>query len=128
MAQTENGVGVSYKLSDGTMVWVRRDTYAELTKDIDIIFGEGASDRLEAFTHSAWAGQPTMTPQQVEQVFKQDQPQAEPTVVQEPQQTFETCPVCNSTKDRWIPPGVSKRTGKAYSGFYGCPTPQCPGR
>jgi len=37
------------------------------------------------------------------------------------------CAYCNSDK-RWVPPGISKKTGKAYDGFWVCdkckPTPK----
>ena len=132
MAQTEHGVGVSYKLPDGTMVWTRRDTWAEVQEDVDIIFGEGASGRLASLMENAWAGpKPTLS------VVPTPAPVAEPTaeaVAQQlgasvgPTTAFQTCPKCGAVKDRWVEPGVSQRTGKSYPGFYGCPTRNCPGR
>jgi len=34
------------------------------------------------------------------------------------------CPICGSEM-RWIPPGISPRTGNAYEGFWSCPN-RCP--
>ena len=34
---------------------------------------------------------------------------------------FEACNICGGPKNKWVPPGVSKSSGKAYSGFFGCP-------
>lgn len=31
-----------------------------------------------------------------------------------------TCPICNATR-KWVPPGVSKKTGNSYNGFWSCP-------
>ena len=128
MAQTENGVGVSYKLADGTMVWARRDTYAELSEDVKVIFGEDALARLEEQTHRAWGGNkppnnvvPMNMPESVMTATEVAAALAE-------EQTYETCPRCGGVKDRWVEPGVSKKTGKPYPGFFGCSTPRCPGR
>lgn len=130
MAQTENGVGVSYKLTDGTMVWVRRDTWAEVREDIGLMFGEEAFPRLESQLQRAWGGFKAT-------VHVAEDPLSEEEAVQtlkdelgatEHQASFESCKRCGATKDRWVPPGVSKKTGKSYPGFYGCPTSGCPGR
>jgi sugar/nucleoside kinase (ribokinase family) len=126
MAQTEHGVGVSYKLSDGTMVWTRRDTWAEVLEDVNLIFGEEAGARLLPLLQGAWsstkpaaAPAPAMTATEVA---------AELGATVGPTQAFETCVRCGALKDRWVPPGTSQKTGKPYPGFYGCSTPRCPGR
>lgn len=31
------------------------------------------------------------------------------------------CKICGSKKDKWIPAGISKSTGKPYDGFFACP-------
>lgn len=132
MAQSENGVGISYKLSDGTMVWTRRDTWAEVQEDMRLIFGEGSVERVVPQLQRAWGGNvpqpqpvtnpapsqddsPLLTEEQVEQTL------ATPV-------TFQTCPVCSALKNKWVEGGFSQRTQKPYKGFFGCPTPGCKGR
>jgi hypothetical protein len=44
----------------------------------------------------------------------------------ETSQTFETCRKCGvGIRDKWVPPGISKKTGKQYQGFYSCNNPSC---
>lgn len=125
MAQTENGVGISYKLADGTMIWTRRDTWAEVQEDIRLIFGEEAEERLEAKLPAVWGG--NAPPPQLSVVPPMSEGEAIAEAAQE-NQAFEICPKCGAYKNRWVEPGVSKKTGKPYPGFYGCSTPNCPGR
>lgn len=43
-----------------------------------------------------------------------------------PAETFEKCRKCNiGTRNQWRPPGISKKTGKPYQGFYSCNNPSC---
>lgn len=134
MAQTEHGIGVSYKLPDGTMVWSRRDTWAEVSEDVKLLFGEESLERLEAELRKAWGGnkpQAVVTPAVVtaEPLLTASEVQESLAVPpQETQSAFETCPVCGGLKDRLVPAGVSKKNGKPYPAFYGCSTPRCPGR
>lgn len=126
MAQTENGVGISFKLSDGTMVWARRDTYAELTEDINIILGEAGLEAIEGLLQKAYTPvEQTMTPAEVERELRPAAPAIEES---EGTTQYDVCPKCGELKNRWVPPGVSKKTQKPYNGFYGCPTSRCPGR
>lgn len=145
MAQTENGVGWSFKLSDGTMIWGRRDTWALAREDVRLIFGDEALGLLEAKLGKAWgagtvaapviqiaapaSGAPDelMTPEEVEAELNLPVPAPAPAG---PTQgaVFDICPRCGSQKNKWVPPGVSSKTGKAYKGFYACPTRGCPGR
>lgn len=133
MAQTEHGIGVSYKLADGTMVWTRRDTWAEVSEDVKLLFGEESLERLEAELRKAWGG--NKPPAVVTPAPVTAEPLLTPTEVQEqlaapPQEqaVFDVCPVCGGYKDRLVQAGVSKKTGKPYPAFYGCSTPRCPGR
>lgn len=137
MAQSENGVGISYKLSDGTMVWTRRDTWAEVTEDIKSIFGDESLGRIEPQLQRAWGGHasapavttpasaPTGTSSGAGEMTVE---QAQAIADSSGEQSFETCPKCGAQKDRWVAPGVSQRTGKPYPGFFGCPTQGCNGR
>lgn len=130
MAQTENGVGISFKLPDGTMVWARRDEWAELKNDIKVIVGEerlaqvqeqlrGAGQQPRATGMSAASSQP-ITPEQAATELGEDPGNV--------QQAFVQCPACGSLKNKLVPAGVSSKTGKAYKAFYACPTRGCPGR
>ena len=134
MAQTENGVGVSYKLSDGTMVWTRRDTWAEVLEDVGLIFGAESAERLTEALGGAWVGatpRAVVYPKPVA-VVAEPTPEAVASALGatagETTVAFETCRVCGALKDRWVPPGISAKSGKAYPGFYGCSTPRCPGK
>lgn len=133
MAQTENGIGISYKLKDGTMVWARRDTWAELTEDVRLVFGEDALALLEEELHGAWKGLggPKHAPQPAPSAPQPVTPatlDADSVAAAMPEGGLETCPRCGSLKDRPVPAGVSKKTGKPYPAFMGCSTPGCPGR
>ena len=48
----------------------------------------------------------------------------------QPQNDQEGPPTCNCGQPkRWVPPGFSQNSGKAYKGFWACPQPrgqQCP--
>jgi len=132
MAEPEIGAGISWKLKDGTMIWVKRADWAEVVEDIRVIKGESYLIGLEAELRSVGGaaaqgtGTPSapppaapLTPEQVAEQLGGGEVSAE---------TFVVCPACGSLKDKWVPPGTSKRTGKAYKGFYGCPTRGCPGK
>jgi hypothetical protein len=137
MAEPEIGAGISWKLKDGTMIWVKRADWAEVVEDIRIIKGETYLKSLEAELRSGASTSPVATP-------VQGNPAPAPTPSEEPltpeavaqalgggevsAETFQVCPACGALKDKWVPPGTSKRTGKAYKGFYGCPTRGCPGK
>ena len=137
MAQTENGIGISWKLQDGTMVWARRDDWAELTEDIKLIKGEAYLASLEGVLRGGAGGT----------VPAQGAPASPPPVLQAvpdpltPEQAsealgggnlsetaFQECPRCHALKNKWVPPGFSQKTQKNYKGFYACPTQGCPGR
>jgi len=131
MAQTEHGVGVSYKLPDGTMVWTRRDTWAEVMEDVRLIFGEESLNSLVIKLSSAWTGPkpaPVAAPAPVVPQTMTVEEVAAELGAPVPTKAFDVCLRCGQTKDRWVDAGVSKKTGKPYPGFYGCPTRGCPGR
>jgi hypothetical protein len=144
MANSEKayGVGVSYRTPDGTLIWVFRSEWAEVLTDLGVMygpdavlrlngqmataFGDGKQSIAQMLTPPAQPAQPVYTPQpQASAPVPQPvQPQAE----SESGQSFEMCPACGAEKNRWVPPGVSSKTGKKYPGFYGCPTRGCSGR
>ena len=136
MAEPEIGAGISWKLPDGTMIWVKRADWAEVVEDIRIIKGEAYLTQLET-TLRGGGGSPSVT----SAFTTPATPASVPAQVMTPeavaeqlgggevsQDTFVVCPACGSLKDKWVAPGTSKRTGKAYKGFYGCPTRGCPGK
>jgi len=115
------------------MVWTRRDTWAEVTEDLKLIFGEASLPRLEEQLHRAWGGNkpspgPSPAPTAPEPVLTVAQAAAELGATPAQASNFDVCPRCGGLKDRWVEPGVSKKTGKPYPGFFGCSTPRCPGR
>lgn len=133
MAEQERGCGISFKLPDQTMIWVKRDDWAEVIEDVRVIKGDDYVTQLEAQLKA------TRTPVSTVSIPPPAAPPADGETLTVEQvaaelggtaseQAFQVCPACNALKDRWIKPGVSKRTGKAYKGFYGCPTPGCPGK
>lgn len=136
MAEQERGCGISFKLPDQTMIWVKRDDWAEVIEDVRVIKGDAYVTQLEA----ALKGGPA-APQQAappspprpatppgEQVLTPEAVAAQLGGGEVSEQAFQVCPACGALKDRWIKPGTSKRTGKPYKGFYGCPTQGCPGK
>jgi hypothetical protein len=124
MAIHEDGVGVSFKLPDGTIVWVHRDSWADVTMDIPVMFGEGALERIEGLLQKAWGGGGGSGAPSAPAASPAPQEAAAPA----PSDGFQLCPVHNIPKDRWVPGGVSKRTNKPYSGFFGCSVEGCKGR
>lgn len=127
MAAQYYGVGISYKFKDGTMIWIVQETWGEVIKEVDAALGPEAVFRLNDMLAEVWGG--GAPPETNVAQFPS------PTVGQEAAPTattaetaYETCPRCGKQKDRWVPPGTSQKTGRQYPGFYGCPTPGCPGR
>lgn len=43
----------------------------------------------------------------------------------EPPGGYEACPKCGSDKDKFVPGGVSRRTGRPYNSFWGCGNSNC---
>lgn len=127
MAEDKNGVGVSWKFGQA-MLWIHRDEWAQLIDDVNTIFGADAVVRLNTELAEAFGGsRPPAAPPNVTVLPHVEQAQAFQDAPTE-QTQHERCPVCGSAKDKWVPPGVSKKSGKAYPGFWACPTPGCPGR
>jgi hypothetical protein len=121
MAQQQYGVGISVRLADQTLVWIYRDNWTQVAEDISTIFGAERLVSLQWQLAKVWPD--------VQSIEQPAQEQAQP--APEPSgdgPKFEVCPACGKLKDRWVPPGVSNRTGKRYPGFYACPTPGCKGR
>ena len=131
MAQTENGVGISFKLADGTMVWARRDDWVELLQDIKAIRGEVFTESLENHLRGQQADaaaavldgpvtnattDETITPAQAAAILGSGTT------------NYQTCGGCGQPKDKLVPAGVSKKTGKRYNAFHVCQTRGCPGR
>lgn len=132
-SQTESGTGISWKLPDGTMIWVKRDTWAQVAEDIRIIKGEAYLNNIEAQLKGGGAAPPVV------QQAAPPTPPTEPTLTPEQvaeelgggtvsPQTFAVCPACGQLKNKLVPAGFSKRTQKNYPAFYVCQTPGCPGK
>lgn len=117
---------VSLKFDDGTIIVSNRPDYAEVIKDIDSACGSDAAERLKSIMQDAWLAPEAVVVKfpgpDVESYEDVDVPLAEN------EGSFKTCPACGASKNRWVAPGVSKKTGRPYSGFYGCPTKNCPGK
>ncbi len=139
MAEQERGVGISFKLPDQTMIWVKRDDWGELLEDIRLIKGEAYLASLEASLKGGPAAAPAKavsapsTPPIRPEFLEAEQQLTPEQVAAElggelSDKTYSVCTACGALKDRWIKPGTSKRTGKPYKGFFGCPTPGCPGK
>lgn len=132
MAELERGVGISWKLPDGTMVWVKRDDWAETCEEIKIIKGEEYLRKLQAELKGEQVVA-SVTP------IRAPQPMPAPETPMSVEsaaealgatvgQTYQICPRCKQMKDKWVEPGFSKKTNKNYPGFFACPTRGCPGR
>lgn len=138
MAEQERGCGISFKLPDQTMIWVKRDDWAEVIEDVRVIKGDAYVTQLETTLRGGGGGGAPVSPPQASAPQPAATPLAEQVLTPEAvaaelggtvsDQTFQVCPACGALKDRWIKPGTSKRTGKPYKGFYGCPTQGCPGK
>lgn len=137
------GVGVSYRTPDGSLIWVFRSEWAEVLTDLGAMYGPDAIMRLNAQMAVAFGdGKQTIAqviaqpqqpaPQVAQPVYTQPAPAApQPQAVEqehESESEFEMCPACGAEKNRWVPPGVSSKSGKKYPGFFGCPTRGCTGR
>jgi hypothetical protein len=118
----ESGVGISFRLPDGTLVWSKRDTWAEVTEDVAIIFGPEALVTLNSTLPNSFAPKSEPVPAPVDPGPPPTNPDPDSP------SNYTECAACGSLKTKWVPPGVSKKTGRAYSGFYACTRPGCPGR
>lgn len=132
MAQTENGVGISFKLPDGTMVWARRDEWAILKDDIKVIVGEERLAEVQEALRGARTPRPTISVSspvaKQEEVLTPEQAAEELGGGSLAPSPYQTCPRCGSLKNKLVPAGVSSKTGKPYKAFHACPSPGCPGR
>lgn len=133
------GVGVSYRTADGTLIWVFRSEWAEVLTDLGAMYGPDAILRLTTDMQSAFGdGRGTIAQAMAAPVSRpapavaapapQQVAQQQVTAADDSGQQFEICPACGAEKNRWVPPGVSSKTGKKYPGFFGCPTRGCTGR
>ena len=119
------GVGVSWKTPSGAMVWVFRKEWAEVIEDVTAMFGADAMARMNLELQEAFPVRPsqqaTAEKSNIVVIPKPEQPQPKGG-------EYEVCPACGQMKDKWVPPGVSNKTGRPYPGFFACPTRGCPGR
>lgn len=120
-----NEVGLSVRLPDGTLVWSKRTEWALVLKDVETIFGPDAFVALTEMLLEGIKKPATVTPIQTKVA---PEPSGSGSEGQTAEGDYETCPVHGVPKDRWVPPGVSKSSGRKYSGFFGCPVPGCRGR
>lgn len=114
MAVHENGVGVSYKLPDGTIVWSHRDTWAEVLEDMGLILGEEGANNMASKLQGQAQQQQAIAP-----VVNL------PTGAPDAQlgQVLDLCPKCGQPKTKLVPAGVSKKSGKPYPAFFACAQP-----
>jgi hypothetical protein len=117
------GVGLSWKTPSGAMFWVFRKEWAEVIEDVTAMFGTDAMGRMNLELQEAFP----VRPSQQAAAEKANVVRVAETS-QQGTTEFETCSVCGQAKDKWVPPGVSQKTGRPYPGFFACPTRGCPGR
>jgi len=122
------GVGVSWKTPSGAMVWVFRKEWAEVVEDVTTMFGADAMGRMNIELNEAFPTRPSKQEANVVTLPKSVQVQDHGALDAPETTEFVTCPACGQAKDKWVPPGVSNKTGKPYRGFWACPTRGCPGR
>lgn len=121
--------------ADQHLLNVRADSVEELVGYLTDLFGE--NDIIGLFAPKGGVVPVDVTATStavgnVQQAFPgtQEFPGAEIVVAQgsvpaTPADTaYDPCPNpgCGELKTKWVPPGVSKKTGRAYQGFYACPT------
>lgn len=126
------GVYVRIQNANGVLFSSNRETWVEVAQDLDMTFGEGYAAGLVASLKGevkvavkpaapatpapiVVATEEPMTAAEVEAAFAEDE--AEDTA----ESQFDLCEICGHVKDKWNNPGISKRTGKKYPGFFGCP-------
>lgn len=124
----DHGVYFSYRLPSGELFSSSRETVAELLGDVELFFGETTAKNLQSrMVREADNGIPKFegtrneAPVAGKEANKVDFGGAEVSTDDFPEGGFEECDVCGTVKDKWNPPGTSKRTGKTYPGFFGCP-------
>jgi hypothetical protein len=118
------GVGVSWKTPSGAMVWVFRKEWAEVVEDVTTMFGADAMGRMNLELNEAFPIRPSKQETSNVTALPSASVQEDAPATTE----FVQCPACGQAKDKWVPPGVSNKTGKPYRGFWACPTRGCPGR
>jgi hypothetical protein len=129
MADQDYGVYWSIKTMDGHLFSSFRATVAEVVDDIQVAFGEDfAKSSLQRIRLAGTPTQVGFKPPSSLPVAEQLKMEFNATPAEETAtstESFESCKKCGSLKDRWVPPGTSQKTGKKYSGFWGCSNPAC---
>ena len=119
MTDTGYGIYVSVRNVDGVLVSTNRATVEEVLADIP-----GLNEILAQFDTTANVEQAMANVVSImEPEVPSDYHNAHEIAATGPATNqFEPCNVCGGPKNRWVAPGVSKKTGKPYPGFFGCPT------
>lgn len=142
MSDLGNGVYVSFRTPEGALFSSSRETWAEAKADLIEMFGPEwvdaqVSSIVGVYTNNVVPLVPQDEAAQAEAIAEAfdgetlaDTPlpsgdTPEQGVQQPPASTFTACEKCGATKDRWVPPGISKKSGKKYPGFYGCSNKNC---
>lgn len=124
---TGYGVYVSIRSADGLRLWSsNRETQAELETDfenakewLDKAF-LAPVDEAQAVANVVQAFPTSPQAPSVGSVSTSPAPTA--TAPSPDGAGLEMCNICGNPKSKWVPPGVSKKSGKPYQGFFSCPT------
>lgn len=135
MGDNNYGVYISIRNTEGVLVSSSRATAEEVREDLPGLLSilaecadgpEPAAAEPVTSGYLPVAGGTTMGPEQVQ--YELNKPVVPPFVAPAAPTggQFESCPKCHQgTKDKWVPPGISRKSGKHYPGFFGCNNPNC---
>ncbi len=118
----QQGVYISVATQSPTtkvLISTSRDTWAECKQDLRDIFGDEFAENV---AEVGAGSRPVLTVVKDDVPLTAEQAAAALGGTAGQEQTFETCS-CGYLKDRWVPPGVAKGSGKTYPGFFGCSNP-----
>jgi len=146
MSDNQHGAYYSVRTPNGHLFSSSRATQEEVFADLAAAFGEEYADAVKADIKSMaitygkesmgvvipLPAQADVEAQAVAAIggafdatISDPQDAEVTTTVGQTTPQFDSCNKCNSPKSKWVPAGVSKRTGKPYPGFFGCSNSSC---
>lgn len=119
-ASSTTVVQLNYKLANGDLLNLYADNVAEMEEILDAVLEASIVQKYHDLSNILRAAQAVAAPANPNPAPAMLS--AVPAAAVPADSNAKLCK--HGEPAKWVPPGVSKRTGKQYSGFYACPRPK----